>query len=195
MSARTQKANSTLSPDLSLTPDQQELLLTALSSNRPAVTTLNSDSFINSSNMVNPGANHPAKHSSRLPALIESTAADTTALRSSIQTSPGSGKSNSGNLNESPSLDYDLDETNFDWDHNGESLFGNLPENLNEEDGDLHEKRKNLEDEKDGDESGNKRREGEDKSAKKPGRKPLTEPTTVCRCDHGPSTETPPLTI
>lgn len=47
--------------------------------------------------------------------------------------------------------------------------------------GDTHDKRKiNEDDGPAGDDGGGKRREGDDKTAKKPGRKPLTsEPTTV----------------
>lgn len=46
---------------------------------------------------------------------------------------------------------------------------------------DLHDKRKSLDGKDDDDEGGGKRRESEDKSGKKPGRKPLTsEPTSVC---------------
>lgn len=183
MSAKTRQLNNTFSPDLTLTPDQQELLLTALTSNRPTATNHHPDSFMKSLNIINPGANHPANSSATPTALVDTTSADAKAFQSSIQASPGSGKSSSGNLDKSPFLDYDFDEANVDWDPNGESLFGNLPETLNEDDGDLHDKRKTLGDERDGEENGNKRREGEDKSAKKPGRKPLTEPTTVRRHD------------
>ena len=185
MSARTYTANNTLGPDLSLTPDQQELLLTALSSNRPTAMALPPDNPTKSSNIIDSGAGHSAKNSAKLPALVDSPLADNKAFQMSIQTSQGSVNPNSAKLDQSPPLDYDLDETTLDWDYNGESLFGNFPDALNEDDGDLHDKRKNPEDEKDGEENGNKRREGEDKSAKKPGRKPLTEPTTVRRYDLG----------
>lgn len=195
MSAKTHQAKNTLSPDLSLTPDQQELLLTALSSNRPTAMALHPDSFIRSSDIVNPGASHLAKNSANLPSLADSTSADIQGFQSSIQVSPGSGKSSPGNLDQSPFLDYDVDEANLDWDNNGDSLFGNLPETFNEDDGDHHDKRKNFEDERDGEENSNKRREGEDKSTKRPGRKPLTgEPTTVCRHDLWTNAENTPLT-
>lgn len=152
------------------------------------------DSFIKSPDSISPGAYHPAKISTKSPALVDPTSADTKAFHSPTQASPDSEKSSSGNLDKSPFLDYDFDETNIDWDPNGEILFGNLPGTANEDDGDPHDKRKNHEDEKDGEENGNKRREGDDKSAKKPGRKPLTEPTTVRTRNCGPSTENSPLT-
>lgn len=194
MSTKTHRANNPLSPDLSLTPDQQELLLTALSSNRPTSMAINPDSFMKSSNMINPSTNHPTKNPTKTPARLDSTSADAPAFQPSIHNSPGFGKSTSGNLDANASLDYDLDETNIDWDPNGESLFADLPDTLIEDDGDLHDKRKTLEDQRDGDGNGNKRREGEDKAAKKPGRKPLTEPTTVCRPDLGTITESLLLT-
>lgn len=185
MNSKIQNAKNPQSPDLSLTPDQQELLLTALSSNRPTAMAPNLDSFTRASNIGNPGTSHLAKNPANLPALVDPHSSDSKTFQSPVQASPGSGKSSSGNLDQSPFLDYDLDDGNFDWDNNGQSLFGNLPEAPNEDDGELHEKRKNLEDEKDGEENDSKRREGEEKFAKKAGRKPMTgEPTTV-RNDHG----------
>ena len=81
---------------------------------------------------------------------------------------------------DSPYLDFDIDgegDDTFDFDANGE-MIGDLPEIGT--DGDLHDKRKSIEDQDDDDEGGGKRREGDDKSGKKPGRKPLTsEPTSV----------------
>lgn len=94
-------------------------------------------------------------------------------------------------FDESPFLDYEnLDDGNFDWDNSGDQLFGDLPGNEYNEEGELHDKRKASADEEDEEEGSSKRREGDDKSAKKsgqkPGRKPLTgEPTTVC--PKGPS--------
>ncbi len=77
---------------------------------------------------------------------------------------------------DSPLLDYDIEDANFDWDNSAGLLIGSLPE-ANEEEYDLHGKRKNTEDEE---VNVHKRREGDDKLAKKPGRKPMTgEPTTV----------------
>jgi AP-1-like transcription factor len=73
------------------------------------------------------------------------------------------------------SVDYDLDQADGFVDDSVD------PNSFEGGDGDLHDKRKSIEDD-DGDEDGlePKRREGEEKTAKKPGRKPLTsEPTTV----------------
>ncbi len=173
MNSKSNKVTKTLSPDLSLTKDQQELLMTALSSNRPNATAANPK---NLSNGPNPGPSNPADNLTK-PAP---TAGKANVFQSPIQSSPGSGNSSSLKFDQSPFLEYDLDDGNFDWDNNGETMFGNLPGTLNEDDGELHDKRKNPQEEGDGEESGNKRREGEDKLAKKPGRKPLTgEPTTV----------------
>jgi AP-1-like factor len=72
------------------------------------------------------------------------------------------------------SVDYDLDQADGFVDDSVD------PNSFEGGDGDLHDKRKSIEDD-DGDEDGlePKRREGEEKTAKKPGRKPLTsEPTT-----------------
>lgn len=89
------------------------------------------------------------------------------------QSEPGSGHLDF-NPDDSPYLDFDIDgdgDESYDFDGNGQ-MIGDIP-------GDLHEKRKSF-DGNDDDEGGGKRREGEDKSGKKPGRKPLTsEPTTV----------------
>lgn len=82
---------------------------------------------------------------------------------------------------ESPLIDYDFDDGNYDWENSAGLMIGSLPGAANEEENDLHEKRKSIED----DENTHKRREGEEKTAKKAGRKPMTgEPTTV-RLHHG----------
>ena len=89
----------------------------------------------------------------------------------------------------SPFIDYlDGDSTlNFDSnDLGGEDMFGSVPgpgtESSGSDKGDRSDKRKSPDDADEDDEDGDaKRREGDDKMAKKPGRKPLTsEPTTVC---------------
>lgn len=175
MSNMTQRANNPPSPDLSLTSDQQALLLTALSSNRPTTMTPNANGLTRNSGTVNFGPGYLTQDLTKDPLRMDTTSSDANVT---IKTSPGSENSN---LDQSPFLDHDLDEEHFDWDNDGAVLFGNLADAFNEDEGDLHEKRKNTEDERDGEQTGNKRREGEDKSAKKPGRKPLTgEPTTVC---------------
>jgi AP-1-like transcription factor len=91
---------------------------------------------------------------------------------------------NSGELDfapdESPYLDFDIDgdgDDNFDFDA-GDDMIGEMPRSGNGHE--LHEKRKSIDGKNHDGEGGGKRQEGEDKSGKKPGRKPLaSEPTTV----------------
>jgi len=162
--------------DLSLTPSQEGLLRTALSSNaaqghhqKHSDGSLNHENSFTGAEQSDDGA----------------MANGSDMYTSPTQKTPGSG--GLGSFDESPFLDnYDnLDDGNFDWDNNGEELFGDLPGTEFNEFGDHHDKRKASTDE-DGDEEGSsKRREGDDKAVKKtaqkPGRKPLTgEPTTVC---------------
>jgi len=91
---------------------------------------------------------------------------------------------NNMGIEESPYVDYiDRAET-FDFD-NGDSsdlMIGALPgDSPTQNDAeDSPEKRKSPDDDVEDPDGGGKRREPEDKQAKKPGRKPLTsEPTTV----------------
>jgi hypothetical protein len=104
--------------------------------------------------------------------------------KNSLQTSPPSGHFDFG-PDDSPYLDFDIDgegDDSLDFDGQGQ-MIGDLPETTSE----LHDKRKSI-DGKDGDEGGGKRRESEDKTGKKPGRKPLTsEPTTVSIDDSFPA--------
>ncbi|OAP54754.1 hypothetical protein AYL99_11202 [Fonsecaea erecta] len=89
----------------------------------------------------------------------------------------------SGNLefsDDSPFLDFDPDadfgDDSFDFDENSR-MIGEIPGEPAA--ADLHDKRKSVDGKDEDDEGGGKRREGEDKTAKKPGRKPLTsEPTS-----------------
>jgi len=89
-----------------------------------------------------------------------------------MSSAPGSGHLDFSD--ESPFLDFDPDgdfDDSFGYDDSGR-MIGDLP-------GDLHDKRKSMDGQDEDDEGGGKRREGEDKTAKKPGRKPLTvEPTS-----------------
>ena len=74
-------------------------------------------------------------------------------------------------FNEEAEYDFDLDEEADDADEDNVSPDSN---------GHLHDKRKSMDGKGDDDEGGGKRREGDDKTSKKPGRKPLTsEPTSV----------------
>jgi AP-1-like factor len=97
--------------------------------------------------------------------------------KNGLRTSPPSGHFDF-DPDDSPYLDFDVDgegDDSFDFDVNGE-MIGDIPG----AGGDLHDKRKSIDGQDDDDEGGGKRRESDDRSGKKPGRKPLTsEPTTV----------------
>lgn len=167
-------------PDLSLTPDQQDLLLTALASNRPHAMSNSTNMSANQmSNSTKPSVGHANSNPNQGRQSLDTTRPNTELYKSPLQESPGFGGVGSDEFDESPLLDFELDEGNYDWENSAEKLFGSLPGAPNDEEGDLHDKRKSPEDDED-EENGHKRREGEDKSAKRPGRKPLTgEPTTV----------------
>ncbi len=159
-------------PDLTLTPDQEDLLRTALSSNKPN----------KSSTQVSYNGASTATRSNSDPKQLQNTddymANGPNMFTSPLQETPGSGQLSS--FDESPFLDYELDDGNFDWDNSGDVLFGDLPGTESYGDGEHHEKRKASMDDEDEEEGTSKRREGDDKTAKKPGRKPMTgEPTTV----------------
>ncbi|KAI9054300.1 hypothetical protein LZ554_001468 [Drepanopeziza brunnea f. sp. 'monogermtubi'] len=88
---------------------------------------------------------------------------------------------------ESPFIDYDYEfegDGSFDYSefNNGSKgqMFGNLPGSSSDGgENDTHDKRSHPEDEGDEEDGGGKRREGDEKTSKKPGRKPLTsEPTS-----------------
>ena len=167
--------STTFGSELSLTPSQEGLLRTALSSNNVSS---NGPQKPFAGSLSNGGSYSNSKQQSG-----DSTGTGANVYTSPIQKTPGSGQLD--NFDESPFLDYEnLDDGNFDWDNNGEQLFGDLPENEFNDDVELHDKRKASDGQDDDDEASSKRREGEDKSGKKtaqkPGRKPLTgEPTTV----------------
>lgn len=95
---------------------------------------------------------------------------------------PGSGTLG---FEESPFIDYDYDfdaEGGFDYDLSNDSqgqMIGKLPGTSSDGDAETHDKRSHPDDDGDEDEGGGKRREGDEKTGKKPGRKPLTsEPTS-----------------
>ncbi|KAL3422039.1 bZIP transcription factor (ap-1) [Phlyctema vagabunda] len=95
---------------------------------------------------------------------------------------PGSGTLNG--FEESPFIDYDYEFDNdgsFDFDANNDSLqmIGNLPGTSSDGGDETSNDKRSHPDDDDEDEGGGKRREGDEKSSKKPGRKPLTsEPTS-----------------
>jgi AP-1-like factor len=149
---------------------QQDLLLAALASNQQDPSALFPG--MDSSN---------ALAGSQFPYPVDA-AFDPNFFASPQQTTPATGFSN-GSLDESPFVDYIDGDHGFDFDgENGDLMIGALPgdspKGKNGEDG--TEKRKSPDDDAEDRDGGAKRREGEDKQAKKPGRKPLTsEPTTV----------------
>ena len=154
-------------PDLSLSADQEGLLRTALSSNprNSPQTTRRPSSGISSDakSMTQPN--------------------DVMANGSGLYTSPiqdpDSGRF--ANLDDSPLFDnYDLEDGTYEWDTNGDQLFGDIAGEDYIDDADIHDKRKASSGSDDGEIGMSKRQEGDGKTAKKPGRKPLTaEPTTV----------------
>ena len=86
----------------------------------------------------------------------------------------------SGRFEEGPLLDFGLDDGNFDWDNNEDSL--NLLEDgqIDNDHVEHDEKRKHPDEDDDEQEGSHKRLESEEKASRKPGRKPLNgEPTTV----------------
>ena len=144
---------------LYLSPDQQDLLLAALSSNIPANKQSNGTPPIKTDHSPDHGA---------LNDLSAPPSGGYEQSQSRLSAFGGFGEE------ESPFLDFD---PNVDFEFPGSAnLIGDLPG----QDYDIGEKRKSMDGkaEAEGEETGKKRRESE---AKKPGRKPLTsEPTTVC---------------
>ena len=154
------RAKGTINPNFTLSARQEELLFAALQSNKmPTIDT----SMKNSTDALS------------MPP---------SAFTESPAQAPGSGTL--GGFEESPYIDYDYEfdaDGSFDYDFANDSqgqMIGNLPGTSSDGDGDNHDKRSHPDDDGDEDEGGGKRREGDDKSSKKPGRKPLTsEPTSV----------------
>ena len=100
----------------------------------------------------------------------------------SVNFTPSMSAPGSGNLDfsdDSPFLDFDPEadfDDGYDYDEDGR-MIGDLPDDPTSSD--LRDKRKSMDGQDDDDEGGGKRREGDDKTARKPGRKPLTsEPTS-----------------
>ena len=148
-------------PNFILSPHQQSLLFAALNSNRATAidTTL------------------------QQPSIDSTTRAPMSFTESPLQP-PGSGTL--GGFEDSPFIDYDYDfdaDAGFDYDFGNDSqgqMIGKLPGSSSDGDADTHDKRSHPDDEDNGEDGGGKRREGDDRSGKKPGRKPLTgEPTSV----------------
>ncbi|MCJ1477826.1 DNA-binding transcription factor yap1 [Lambiella insularis] len=169
--------DTTFNPDLYLSPNEQDLLLTALNSNK----TGSSDNKKPYSPMHSKPGKSDGSRSTNNPSQYQhnsrSSLDNNDYYVSPVQQTLGSGVLA---VDESPFLDYDLDEGNFDWDVNGDQMIGSLPgTSVDDDDADLHDKRKASDDDVDEHDGGGKRREGDDKTSKKPGRKPLTsEPTS-----------------
>jgi len=150
-----------------LTSTQQDLLLTALSSNKPK----------NGIDRVHLDQRSSAAPQNNMHAQPAATMDGD--LFISPQQASNLGSLDSLDVDGSAYLDYLDGDTSFDFDTtdlDGQDMIGPL-HNGNER----HEKRKNSDLEDDDEEFGDpKRKEGEDKQAKKPGRKPImAEPTTV----------------
>lgn len=151
--------NSLYQQGLYLSPDQQDLLLAALSSNNP------SHKQQDSTPQPKKATNGTPKHTPR---------GSLTVSPSGNQPGLNYGDNDSPFLDFSPDVDFDL--------QGSENLIGDIPGSVPaSDDYELGDKRKDMDDksENEHEESGKKRRES-DVTAKKPGRKPLTsEPTTV----------------
>ena len=149
---------------LYFSPDQQDLLLAALSSNNPSP--------------QNNGEQKSAQGNTASKVHQSDGYSGPDVFDSPSEGAPGSGRLAFGS-DGSPFGEFDLDH---DLDVNGnERLIGDIPD-LPSDKLETREKRKSL-DGREEEESGKKRREGDEKPSKKPGRKPLTsEPTTVSDC-------------
>lgn len=164
-------------PDASLTPDEQNLLQTALAYNSSDRSNLNGYS---GAPTIARGSGAAVGNRISSPSQPVMDPQNNPSYQSPIQNVSDIALDGFG-VDESPFIDgHDFEDGNFDWENSGDLFFGDLPERPDPEDGDIHDKRKNGHD--DDDEDGqNKRREGNEKNNKKPGRKPLnnSEPTTV----------------
>ncbi|OJD14632.1 hypothetical protein AJ78_05029 [Emergomyces pasteurianus Ep9510] len=162
---------------LYLSPDQQDLLIAALSSGDKSAI----------SKMAKTEARHNSRSESNLldsrpnSSSPQANSFDNTLMSNQdLFESPPEESLDSAQLGfeGSPFLDFDLD---VDFDASGvDDLIGDLPgTSPNGDDIEHREKRKSIDGNDEDEESGKKRRETDDKTAKKPGRKPLTsEPTT-----------------
>jgi AP-1-like factor len=153
-----------------LDPNQQDLLLAALASNNQDPNNLFSTGLDVKQSMNGSQFHYPVPVDNSLNASF---------FASPQQSTPAGAFSNV-NVDESPFVDpLDFDNS-FDFDNadNSDLMIGALPGDSPDSE-DTPEKRKSPEDDAEDPDGGGKRREPEDKQAKKPGRKPLTsEPTT-----------------
>lgn len=161
-------SDSTFAPYLSST--QQDLLLAALSSNNPTTNRKSSQGAGISPRRTSAAANN------KQPSL--STINPDSNMFASPQQLVASASLDNFDYDDTPYADYLDGDNSFDFDNadlDGQQMIGDFPNGL-----DKHEKRKNPDSDGDEDEhSDHKRKEGDDKQAKKPGRKPImAEPTT-----------------
>ncbi|MCJ1282355.1 DNA-binding transcription factor yap1 [Xylographa opegraphella] len=164
--------------NLYLSPKEQDLLLTALNSNKSGQANNKRSDPPMSTNAVRPSGLRSTSNPLQFQQAGRKSLDHSDVYASPVQNMPGSGAIG---VNESPFLDYELDDGNFDWDIGGDLMIGSLPGTSfdDDEEADLHDKRKISDDDVEDIDGGGKRREGDDKSTKKPGRKPLTsEPTS-----------------
>ena len=171
----TQAPANIYAPNLSLTKDERALLRTALSSNSPRASAPRPFGQRPASGGTDARMANGTPNTKTRDAIIN----NSSMYRSPDQDGPASGLE----ADTSPLIDFDLEDGNFDWDNSGD-LFGDLPKLLNGDDTEHHDKRKkSMQDDDEEEEGSGKRREGDERTARKPGRKPLTgEPTTVSPC-------------
>ncbi|KAI4251053.1 MAG: hypothetical protein LQ352_005091 [Teloschistes flavicans] len=167
--------NTVYGPDLSLTPSQQSLLRTALSSNNPDTSVSKRVSNTN----ISPSDLSAVASSGNMLPVQENPGRQNDSIYRSPDQSALNPITDPFNLDDTPFIDgHDFEDANFDWDDTEEQLFGDLPGESALGNG-IHDKRKNNDDDENED-GKNKRHEGNEKNSKKPGRKPLnsSEPTT-----------------
>ena len=166
--------------DLYLSPTEQDLLLTALNSNKPNQSAHNRTYPQAATKSSRPNGSRSNSNTQKVAQSNRKSLDNSDFYASPVQQAPGSALLGNLSFEDSPYLDFEQDDGNFGWDIN-DQLIGSLPgTSVDDEDGDLHDKRKASDDDGEENDGGGKRREGEDKVGKKPGRKPLTsEPTSV----------------
>ncbi|MCJ1377527.1 DNA-binding transcription factor yap1 [Xylographa soralifera] len=170
--------DSTFDADLYLSPKEQDLLLTALNSNKSGLADNKRSYPPMSTNAARPSGPRSTSNPVQYQQSGRNSLDNNDFYASPVQKTPGSGAIG---VDGSPFLDYELDDGNFDWDIHGDQMIGSLPGTSldDDEEADLHDKRKISDDDAEDIDGGGKRREGDDKTSKKPGRKPLTsEPTS-----------------
>ncbi|KAF2001924.1 PAP1-domain-containing protein [Amniculicola lignicola CBS 123094] len=151
-----------------LDPNQEDLLLAALASNHQ-------DSNGLYSNMDNkPRTTNGGQFQYPVDGF------DPSFFTSPQQSTPTAAFSGTIGVEDSPYDDYLDGDASFNFDNPDDDLMiGSLPGDSPENGDETSEKRNRPTDDGDDPDGGGKRREGEDKTAKKPGRKPLTsEPTS-----------------